>query len=115
MLPLILLYAGSAIIALWGIAHIAPARGVVKGFGDISKDNRRIILMEWVAEGMSLVFIGALVATVTLVGGPANTVSRAVYISCAAFLVVGAVWHLFTGARTAVIPMKLCPAVMGLS
>ena len=32
----ILIYAGSAIIILWGIAHLIPTKAIVKGFGDIS-------------------------------------------------------------------------------
>ncbi len=47
----ILLYIGSGVITVWGIAHIIPTKNVVNGFGTISDDNRRIITMEWVAEG----------------------------------------------------------------
>ena len=59
-----LIYIGSAIIILWGIAHIMPVRSVVKGFGSISTDNKRIITMEWIAEGLILIFIGGLVLCV---------------------------------------------------
>ena len=63
----VLLYTGSALSIVWGIAHLAPTRAVVKDFGDISADNRRIITMEWLAEGFTLIFIGLLV--LLLVGG----------------------------------------------
>lgn len=112
MLPMVFLYAGSIVIALWGVAHIIPVKNVMRGFGDLSQDNRLIVAQMWVSEGLTLVFIGVLVIVSALVGGPENPVSRAVHISCAAMLVVGAVWHLFAGARTAVVPMKVCPAVM---
>ena len=46
---------------LWGIAHLFATRAVVKGFGEISKDNKKIITMEWIVEGVSLIFIGTLV------------------------------------------------------
>ncbi len=62
MLCQILVYAGSGIIFLWGVGHIIPTRSVVRDFGEISKDNRLIITMEWIAEGMTLCFIGILVA-----------------------------------------------------
>ena len=69
MLSNILLYVGSIVITLWGIAHIIPTRSVVNGFGAISADNKRIITMEWAAEGLALCFIGVLVLFVTALGG----------------------------------------------
>jgi len=35
-----LLYIGSIVIILWGIAHIIPTKAIVNGFGEISGDNR---------------------------------------------------------------------------
>jgi hypothetical protein len=64
-----MLYVGAGIITVWGIAHIIPVKSVVKGFGQISQDNRRIITMEWIAEGLTLCFIGVLVLLVTIMGG----------------------------------------------
>lgn len=61
----VFVYAGSVIIILWGIAHIIPTRQVVAGFGAISGDNRKIITMEWVVEGLALLFIGFLIIMVT--------------------------------------------------
>ncbi|MFB0515085.1 MAG: hypothetical protein ACETWG_00590 [Candidatus Neomarinimicrobiota bacterium] len=53
MLNDILLHIGSAIIIVWGIAHLVPTRNIVAGFGDLSPDNTRIITMEWIAEGLT--------------------------------------------------------------
>jgi hypothetical protein len=106
-----LLYAGSIIIALWGIAHIVPTNSIVRGFGDISIDNKRTITMEWIAEGLTLSFIGVLVFIVTWLAGPANYASVIVYCACIIMLIVLAVLSFFTGARTAVVPMKICPFV----
>jgi hypothetical protein len=107
----ILLYIGSAIVIVWGIAHIVPAKSVVNGFGSISQDNRRIITMEWVAEGLTLCFIGLLVLIVTLVAGSGSLASDIVYLVSAIMLFVMAIWTLATGARTSIIPIKVCPAV----
>lgn len=107
----ILLYVGSAIIFVWGIAHIIPTRSVVKGFGEISEDNTKIITMEWAAEGITLCFIGVLVLLVTAIGGSQSAVSALVYRISAGMLVVMAVWTALTGARTSVIPIKICPFV----
>jgi len=41
----ILIYVGSVIVFLWGIAHVAPTRSVVRGFGPISTDSKRLITM----------------------------------------------------------------------
>lgn len=40
MLNDILLYIGSIVIILWGIAHIIPTKSVVNGFGAVSEDNK---------------------------------------------------------------------------
>jgi hypothetical protein len=106
----ILLYLGAALPLFWGIAHLFPTKSVVKGFGDISLDNQRIITMEWIVEGVSLIFIGTLVAVVTYMDYTSGT-SRAVYwISCIALNTLSVV-SLFTGFRVKFIPFKLCPVI----
>ena len=111
MLNDILLYIGSGIIIVWGVAHIAPTKGVITGFGDISADNLRIITMEWIAEGLTLCFIGVLVLLTTLLGWSQEYVSIIVYRASAGMLVVLAVLSQLTGARTSLLPMRLCPYV----
>ena len=107
----ILLYTGKILITLWGIAHIVPTKSIVKGFGDISLDNKRIITMEWIAEGLALCFIGLLVLLVTISGGSPDSVSIIVYRLAALILIVMAGLSLFTGARTSIVPIKICPWV----
>lgn len=107
----VLLYAGSGIIIVWGIAHIAPTSSVVKGFGSLSDDNRRIITMEWAAEGLALIFVGVLVLLVTALGDSGDSTALVVYRASAAMLLVMAAWTAMTGARTSIIPMKICPFV----
>ena len=109
-----LLYTGAALTALWGIAHLIPTRGVVAGFGDISDDNRQIITMEWIVEGVSLLFIGVLVTIVTAID-PTAAVSRAVYIVSAAGLLVLAMVSLFTGFKVRFLPFRLCPVIFTAS
>jgi len=111
VLNVILLYLGSVIIMLWGIAHLIPTGAIVKGFGDISRDNRLIITMDWIAEGLTLCFIGLLILSATMFAGPASTGVKIVYRLCFGVLVVLAVLSFFTGARTSVVPMKICPFV----
>jgi hypothetical protein len=110
----ILLYIGSAVLIVWGIAHIIPTRSVVNGFGQISEGNKRIITMEWVAEGLALCFIGLLVLFVTVLGDSPNDVSLIVYRASAGMLIAMAIWTALTGARTPIVPIKICPFVKTL-
>jgi hypothetical protein len=111
MLNDILLYIGSIIIFVWGAAHLYPTKAIVTGFGDISLDNRRLITMEWIAEGLTLCFIGVLVFLTTLLGWSREPAAQIVYFSSTTMLVILAVLSQMTGARTSVLPMKLCPYV----
>ncbi|MDH3276170.1 MAG: hypothetical protein OEM99_16700, partial [Gammaproteobacteria bacterium] len=111
MKPL-MLYTGAAIVILWGIAHIViPTRSIIDAFGPISADNQRTLLMEWLMEGVLLVFIGVLVVLVASVAPEPDVTAVVVYRVSASALVVMAGISLFTGARTAVLPMKLCPVI----
>jgi hypothetical protein len=56
------LYLAGAVLGVWGVAHLFPTRNVVNGFGAITQDNRRVITMEWINEGATLIFIGVLIA-----------------------------------------------------
>jgi hypothetical protein len=114
MTNLILLYLGAALTALWGIAHLFPTASVVKGFGEISVDNRNILTMEWINEGATLIFIGSLVAAVTFVD-PLSAVSRAVFLVAVIGLIALAVISLFTGFKVNFIPFKLCPVIFTAS
>lgn len=107
----VLLYAGSALVIIWGIAHLIPTRAIVRGFGPISEDNKKIIAMESIAEGVTLCFIGVLVLLVTSVAGPRYRVAGVVYVACGAMLFVMAALTALTGARTSILPYKICPFV----
>jgi hypothetical protein len=114
MIDLVLLYLGAALSALWGIAHLFPTVSVVKGFGAISADNQHIITMEWIVEGVSLIFIGTLAASVTFID-PIGTISKAVFLLSAIGLFVLASVSLFTGFKVNFLPFKLCPFIFTTS
>jgi len=107
----ILLYVGAGAITLWGIAHIASTKKVVAGFGSLSEDNKRIITMEWLAEGLTLCFIGLLVLLTTIFEDVQNPLSLIVYKMSALMLAIMAGWTLLTGAKTSILPIKVCPFV----
>ena len=106
-----LLYAGSSVIILWGTAHIIPTRAIVNGFGEISEDNRKVLTMELIAEGLTLIFLGVLPLLVTVLVGIQDRTAGIVYLACAVMLLVMAVLTGVTGARTSTIWYRICPAV----
>lgn len=107
----VLLYIGSIAIFLWGVGHIVPTRKIVQGFGSLSEDHVRIITMEWISEGLALCFIGFLVFATTLSLGPRSQAIKIVGPASAAMLLLMAILSGFTGARTSIIPMRICPVV----
>ena len=109
-----LLYVASALAGLWGIAYLFATSGVVTGFGELTADNRRIITMEWIVEGVALISLGSLVAAVTAVDATA-AVSSAAYAVAIATLLVLALVSLFTGFRVAFLPFRLCPFIFTLA
>ena len=109
-----LLYTGSAIIIIWGIAHLIPTGAIVKGFGEISEDNKKIIAMESIAEGITLCFLGILVILVTSLGDSESQTASIAYFSVVAMLLIMAVLTVLTGARTSLLPYKICPFIKTL-
>jgi hypothetical protein len=109
MLPLILRVAGCLVLLVWGIAHLVPVRSIVRGFGETSKDNRRIVVATWIFEGMTLLFVGALVGLVTYYGSFGGRLETILVNACVGLLFASAVLGAFTKARTKSLPMRLCP------
>ena len=108
------LFAGSVLLLFWGIAHLFPTKNVVEGFGDISLDSQRIITMEWIIEGVSLIFIGLLVASVTYVDYT-SLVAKTVYRISFLMLVALTIISMMTGFKINFVPYKLCPAIFTTS
>ena len=99
-----------ALTIIWGIAHLFPTKNVVKNFGDISVDNKRIITMEWIIEGISLIFIGVLTITTTITDSTTN-LSRYIYMTIIGMLVTLSIVSFSTGFKVKFLPYKLCPVI----
>ncbi|MDX1359225.1 MAG: hypothetical protein R3232_10375 [Clostridia bacterium] len=106
---------GSALLILWGISHMFPVKGVVKGFGQISKDNKRILYMEWINEGLTLIFLGVLMVLVTIFGNSGDLLNYVVGLCVMVMLVAMSVLSLFTGFKINFLPYKLCPFIFSIS
>ncbi|MHC4116408.1 MAG: hypothetical protein ACYSWO_02760 [Planctomycetota bacterium] len=83
---------------------------MVKGFGDISADSKKIIEMESIVEGLTLVFIRAVVLAVSLIDRT-SAVSKAVYLLSFVTLNVLSVVSLKTGFKINFPPFRLCPVI----
>ena len=115
MINTVLLSIGGVSVLLWGIAHLFPTRSVVRDFGDISPDNRKIITMEWITEGIALIFIGLLVLMITFLGDKDGSTANIVYAISSSSLLIMAILSLFTGARIKFLPFRLCPVIFTIS
>jgi hypothetical protein len=107
--------AAAVLTASWGVAHIFPTRSIVRGFGDISTENRRVITMEWIFEGVTLIFAGLLTAAVSLAAHDSSVTVTVVYVAIAALLLVMAVISLVTAGRNAFIAYRLCAPIFSAS
>ncbi|MDD5312039.1 MAG: hypothetical protein PHO26_03255 [Dehalococcoidia bacterium] len=114
MISLIAVYAGAGIIILWGIAHLFPTAAIVKGFGEISADNKKILIMEWVGAGLWMCFVGVLCLLITAMGMARDSAATVVYAASSTMLMISAVLGFATGFQTNSLPIKMCPFVQML-
>jgi len=109
-----LLYVAAGLTGVWGISHLFATKGVVRDFGGISTDNRRVITMEWIVEGVALITIAALVAVVTAIDYATRVATGAFAVAIGALIVLSIV-SLFTGSRIRFLPYRLCPIIFTAS
>jgi uncharacterized membrane protein YwaF len=109
-----LFYFSGILTLLWGIAHLFPTVGVVRDFGDISPDNKLIITMEWIVEGLTLIFLGIL-TIVTTKTDTESKLAKNVYILIICMLFSMAILSLLTGFGVNFLPFKLCPIIFSVS
>lgn len=114
MINQVFYYLGGSITFVWGVAHLFPTKSIVKGFGNISIDNKHIITMEWIIEGIALMFIGIIVIGVTIVDSTSN-VSLFIYFSSILALLILTIVSLYTGYKVNFLPFKLCPFLFSSS
>ncbi|BAU81792.1 hypothetical protein SLA_0838 [Streptomyces laurentii] len=110
----VLAYVAAGLVGLWGVSDAIPPRAVVAGFGEISADNRRVLLQERLAEAVAVWSFAALVIVVTAVGGGMSTADWTYRVIAGALLVL-AVLTALTGARTSVVWFKICPVLLTCS
>lgn len=107
-------YLGGIIPLFMGIVHFFPTKSVVNGFGNISADNKLIITMEWIVEGVMLIFVGTIIIGVTTLG-PTNNVGIFIYMSSIIVLLALSTISFFTGRKVDKLPIKICPLLYTIS
>jgi hypothetical protein len=111
----LLLDTGGALTILWGTAHLYPTKKVVRGFGNISRDNRLVLTMERLAEAVLLVFSGTLIIVVTAQFGARGSATQTVSAASAVMLLILAAVSAATGGRVDFIMYRLCAPIFTLS
>lgn len=107
----IYLYSGSALIILWGLVHLILTMNIIRGFGEVSADNKKVLMMQVIGEGLTLIFLGALPLVIIFLGLPLSVNGFLVYRTVGGMLLAMALLALFTSARVPVTWYKVCPAV----
>lgn len=108
------LYMAGILTILWGTAHLFPTAGVVEDFGDISHDNKLIITMEWIVEGMTLIFLGVLTIVVTKTDTESK-LAKSILKLIVGMLFSLAILSVCTGFWVDFLPFKLCPIIFSIS
>jgi hypothetical protein len=109
MIDYIIVYFAAALVINCGTYHIMLVRLILKGFGQISEENKQLLKMEWVTESVAMYFIGVLVLVITIIGGPQILPSKLVYWIVASILFILAGFSLMTGARMQFENLQLNP------
>ena len=111
----LLLYTGGGLTILWGTSHLFPTRKVIHGFGTITRDNRLVLTMEWIAEAILLIFTGVLVVVTTARFGADGAAPKTTFAASAAMLLILAAVSAATGGRVDFIMYRLCAPIFTLS
>lgn len=109
-----LLYTSGILILFWGITHFPPTAITVRDFGDITANNKLIITMEWLVEGLTLLFLGILTIVVTKIETESK-LARVVYFLITGMLFSLAILSILTRFRIDFVPFKLCPVIFSTS
>jgi hypothetical protein len=106
-----LAYLAAAILAIWGVIHVAPTRQVVSSMEPSTNDNRLVITQEWAVETVAMWGLATLVIVAAATATPAAT-QNWIFRITAAIVGAMAVLTALTGARTPVVWFKICLTVL---
>lgn len=104
-----LAYAGSILLIIWSIIHLVPTRAVLREFGPLDSDNSRQVIMGWLVEGLTLMFVGVMVLLLLIFKEPDNGATFLVMRIVSAYLLILALVSYLVGNRTNLLPLKASP------
>lgn len=87
---------------------------MLKVIGEIAGDNNKIVTMEWIVEGVSIILIGFLVITVTYIAGAEKVGSRIVFLSSGVMLLILTLWSLSKISMKSTKSMKACLVIKSI-
>lgn len=102
---------GSLFAIFWGFVHMIILRDILAGFGELSKENRLLLVYSWITEGITLLILGAIPLLVLWLGEWGAVNSLLIVRVVAGSLVISAVWTIFTGYKSSQVPMKFNPFI----
>ncbi|MBP7547278.1 MAG: hypothetical protein KA754_04955 [Corallincola sp.] len=104
-----LAYLGSFLLIIWSIIHLVPTRAVLREFGPLDSDNSRQVIMGWLVEGLTLMFVGVMVLLLLIFKEPDNGATFMVIRIVSAYLLILAFVSYLVGNRTNLLPLKASP------
>lgn len=104
-----LAYLGSTLLVIWSIVHLLPTRAVVREFGQMDSDNVRQVIIGWVTEGLTLMFIGVMVLLLLIFKESDNGTTQMVMQITSGYLLVLAFVSYVVGNRTNLLPLSASP------
>lgn len=109
----ILLLIGAGTITVWGVVYIILVWKDMRLFTGISDFARRVLLLQWVSQGLAMVFMGVIVWLCVSIGGTENAFVHILCWAIAVFLFVFALIGL--AARLQLLALRLSPLFCGIS
>lgn len=106
-----LAYLGSTLLVIWSIVHLLPTRAVVREFGQMDSDNVRQVIIGWVTEGLTLMFIGVMVLLLLIFKEPDNGATMMIMQITSGYLLVLAFVSYVVGNRTNLLPLSASPLI----
>lgn len=109
----IMLLISAGIIIVWGAVYVFLIWKEMRLFEGISDFARRVLLLQWVNQGIVMVFMGIVIFLCVSIGGTENVLVHVICWAIALFLFIFAVTGLTTRMR--LVALRLSPLFCGVS
>ena len=114
-MSLSLLYVGASIITVLGLVHFAATKAATREYRNLPPDLQREHLVQWLAVGIALVFVGVATLIALTMGDPDTDTFSVVIASFAGFVTAVAITDTIIYRKSKMIPHKTATAVLVLT